>query len=361
MKATATKIVQTLQDAGHEAFVVGGAVRDFLLGLEPKDYDIASSATPSEIEDLFNHTDAVGKHFGVIIVHLDGFSFEIATYREDSNSSDGRRPDSVTFSTLDKDSERRDFTINAMYWNPINDTIIDLHGGRKDLENGIIRFVGDPYKRIKEDYLRILRALRFASRYDFKIEEDSFNCIKMLSTSLWRVSSERVYNEIKQILSKESGQKLFKEANLHARIFGDYSNYETRDKSGLSFEGFVAFLLSSQPNNWEKALKALSFEAKAVKGILRRIQACEAIYVESVSGDESDVLAMCFHYYDVMDDVAIMSGFKKPLPPLPEQLVFAADLMPLGINGKALGDKLKELREVQFLNPEITKGELLKS
>jgi len=173
MHKTANNIVGTLQDAGFEAYLVGGCVRDLLLKKEPKDYDIATSAKPEEIEKLFKRTWPIGKAFGVILLEQDGHHFEIATFRTEGDYQDGRRPEKVEFSTAEQDALRRDFTINGIFYNPVNDEHHDYVGGRKDLKEGFLRFIGDPDERVNEDFLRLLRAVRFKHRFSLKYEHDT--------------------------------------------------------------------------------------------------------------------------------------------------------------------------------------------
>ena len=169
MQDTAQEIVQNLQEAGHEALFAGGCVRDFLRAVLPKDFDIATSARPDQILELYPKGDTIGAHFGVILVKKAGQNFEIATFREDGDYKDGRRPESVSFSTAKKDAQRRDFTINGLFYNPVKRELIDYVGGKTDIESKIIRAIGDPEARFEEDYLRLLRAIRFATVLDFKI------------------------------------------------------------------------------------------------------------------------------------------------------------------------------------------------
>lgn len=196
MEKTATQIVKKLQEAGFKAVFAGGCVRDSLLALTPKDYDVATSATPDQVEALFDKTLAIGKSFGVIVVLENGYSIEVATFRTDGNYSDGRRPDSVKFSTMEEDAKRRDFKINGMFFDPISGICHDYVGGRQDLENRVIKFIGNPYDRIADDKLRMLRAIRFAVKYDFTISETSFDAIKQQADQIYQVSPERIFEEL---------------------------------------------------------------------------------------------------------------------------------------------------------------------
>jgi poly(A) polymerase len=152
MQPTSIEIIKQLKKHGHEAYWAGGCVRDMLLGIEPKDFDIVTSAKPDEIEDILDDTMPVGKKFGVILVKKNGHTFEVATFRSDSGYSDGRRPDYVEFTSADKDAHRRDFTINGIFYDPTNDLIHDYVQGQKDINAKVIRFIGDSEKRILEDH-----------------------------------------------------------------------------------------------------------------------------------------------------------------------------------------------------------------
>lgn len=200
MHSSATQIVKTLQDAGHKAYFAGGCVRDKLMGREPKDIDIATSALPDQIEKLFSETYAVGKAFGVIHVNENGYTFEIATFRSDSGYSDGRRPDAVLFTHAEEDAKRRDFTINALFYDPITEEFHDFVGGRDDISNKLIRFIGNPHDRILEDHLRILRAIRFKNTLGFQYHPETYSALKKHAPLADKVSWERVRDELNKII-----------------------------------------------------------------------------------------------------------------------------------------------------------------
>jgi len=196
LEYSARQVVQRLQDAGFTALYAGGCVRDMVRGEEPHDYDTATNARPEEVEALFPRTVAVGAHFGVIIVrHGDG-EFHVASFRADGLYIDGRHPQEVTFSTPQKDAERRDFTVNAMFFDPIRDQLIDFVGGRSDLDARILRAIGDPAARFHEDRLRILRAVRFATVLQFEIEAETWRAVRKHVASIHEVSAERIREEL---------------------------------------------------------------------------------------------------------------------------------------------------------------------
>lgn len=206
---TAADICEILQDAGYEAVFAGGCVRDMLQGVEPHDIDIATSATPEQVESLFEKTVAVGKSFGVIRVIFDDEEFEIATFRKDSETSDGRRPDSVEFSSMQEDARRRDLTVNAIFFDPIKDKIHDFVGGIEDLKRRKIRFVGNPQDRIEEDKLRMLRVIRFASRGRFFVEGRTSDAVIKNADKIVVVSKERIADELTKILTHPDAYRGF--------------------------------------------------------------------------------------------------------------------------------------------------------
>ncbi len=201
LRGSAERIVRTLRKAGCEAYFVGGCVRDMVLGVEPHDFDIATSARPADIRELFDNTLEVGAKFGVMMVRIEGDWFEVATFRSDLGYSDGRRPDGVTFTDAKQDVRRRDFTINGLLYDPVDDEIIDYVGGRADIEAGIVRCIGDPAKRFDEDKLRLLRAVRFAARLEYEIEQATFEAIRAAAATVTVVSPERMGTELLHIFT----------------------------------------------------------------------------------------------------------------------------------------------------------------
>ena len=196
MRATATEIVRRLQAAGFEAFWVGGCVRDFLLGREPQDYDIATNARPEQTEKLFPRTIPVGKQFGVLLIVEQGHEFQIATFRAEADYADGRRPGTVRFSDAREDAIRRDFTVNGLFFDPIGQQLHDWVGGEADLRGRIVRTIGSPEERFAEDHLRLLRAIRFAAQLDFAIEATTFAAVQRHAEKIRLVSAERIRDEL---------------------------------------------------------------------------------------------------------------------------------------------------------------------
>ncbi len=210
LREEATAIVRRLQQAGHEAVFAGGSVRDALLGREPSDYDIATSATPDEVEALFERTIPVGRQFGILLVASGENHFEVATFRKDEGYEDGRRPVAVTFADIESDARRRDFTINAMFEDPVAGRILDFVGGKDDLAAGVLRAVGVPSERFGEDSLRLLRGVRFSARFGFAIEPATLAAMKEHSATINRVSAERIGDEIVRMLTEGRAQHAFR-------------------------------------------------------------------------------------------------------------------------------------------------------
>ena len=220
-QTSANNLAKLLTEAGHIAYFAGGCVRDKLLGLKPKDYDIATSATPEEVLKLFPGSNQVGAHFGVIIAKHFGHHIEIATFRTDGSYKDGRRPDSVTFSSPEEDAQRRDFTINGLFENPETGEVIDHVGGVADLKKGILRAIGTPAHRFQEDALRLLRAVRFSTTLGFPIEPETFGAIEENAHLLGKISPERIRDEFSKIIispNRRQGIELLVDSGLIAHF-----------------------------------------------------------------------------------------------------------------------------------------------
>ena len=210
-RSFALKVVKTLRETDYIALWAGGCVRDLLLQRVPKDYDVATNATPQEVRKLFGHrkTIAVGESFGVIIVMgtKEEGQVEVATFRNDGSYLDGRRPSEVVFSTPEEDALRRDFTINGMFYDPIREQVIDYVEGETDLEQGIVRAIGDAHERIQEDKLRMLRAVRFTATFDFELERNTALAIHSLASEISVVSAERISQELKRMLEHSNRKR----------------------------------------------------------------------------------------------------------------------------------------------------------
>jgi poly(A) polymerase len=198
----AIEVVRRLQNAGHTALWAGGCVRDLVMGHEPDDYDVATSALPEQVQNLFRRTIPVGASFGVIVVVGRGpqGQVEVATFRTEGPYSDGRHPDRVEFSTPEADAQRRDFTINGMFFDPVRDELLDFVGGRADIERRVLRAIGEPRERFNEDKLRLLRAVRFAARFEFELDAATEAAVREMAPQISVVSPERIQQELRRLL-----------------------------------------------------------------------------------------------------------------------------------------------------------------
>jgi poly(A) polymerase len=221
MESTARNIVRRLREAGHQALFAGGCVRDSLMGQAPHDFDIATSARPEQVQALFPRTIPVGVQFGVVLVVESGREYQVATFRADGAYVDGRHPKSVTFSSAEEDARRRDFTVNGLFYDPIDDKVLDFVGGRQDLETRTLRAIGNPAERFAEDKLRLLRGVRLATVLDFTIETATWEAIRTGAPAIRDVSAERVRDELVKIFASPRrlrGFDLLDASNLMAAI-----------------------------------------------------------------------------------------------------------------------------------------------
>ncbi len=297
----AALVVAKLHEAGYQALWAGGCVRDFLLGRIPKDYDVATNARPDEVRKLFGHrrTLAVGASFGVIVVRgPQGVAdVEVATFRTEGPYLDGRRPESVSFATPEEDAKRRDFTINGMFFDPVNQQVLDYVGGEHDLGAGIVRAIGDPHDRVREDKLRMLRAVRFAANLDFALDKVTGDAIREMAAQLIVVSAERITQELRRMLTNEHrahGMQLMREVGLLDVIFPELSALpdteweRTRHKlqllNGPAFELAMAAL-------WQSV--AQSNPSTSVEDLGRRLR---------LSNQEIEHLAWLLEHQSALED-----------------------------------------------------------
>jgi poly(A) polymerase len=234
MTETATQIVRRLKQAGFAAYWVGGCVRDFLLGRQPGDYDIVTSALPEEIEKLFERTIPVGRKFGVIIVLEDDHQFQVATFRAEADYQDGRHPAYVVFGDAVADARRRDFTVNGLFYDPVERKLHDWVGGESDLRAKTIRTIGSPAERFGEDHLRLLRAVRLAAQLDFTIEPETFAAIKAAAPKIHAISAERIRDELIKLFSPpraSRGLDLLRQSGLLEQVLPEIAATTTCEQS----------------------------------------------------------------------------------------------------------------------------------
>lgn len=221
LRQLAAEAAGKLRAAGFTAYFAGGCVRDALLGAEPHDYDIATNARPEQVQTVFPKSQAVGAHFGVIVARHGGAVFEIATFRTDGEYLNGRRPESVAFCTPEEDAKRRDFTVNGLFFDPETEQVIDFVGGQADLKNRVLRAIGDPAQRFREDHLRLMRAVRFATVLGWEIDPATWAAVKAEAHSLANISIERTREEFVKIMlhaNRVRGLDLLDEAGLLPHI-----------------------------------------------------------------------------------------------------------------------------------------------
>ena len=296
----ALAVLRRLRDAGHIAYFAGGCVRDMLLGLDPKDYDIATDATPDRVRQLFSNTQAVGAAFGVILVRHRKSQIEVATFRTDLKYTDGRRPEGVVFTTAEEDSKRRDFTINGMFYDPIEEKVIDYVGGQEDLKDRLLRAIGEPNQRFEEDHLRLLRAVRFAARFGLAIEPATADAVRAHAEHLKRISPERVAEELRLMLL---GAHRIAAVRM-LRAFG-------LDRVALRFLGTIGQpvgIFESLPGEYCSfgvALAALVLDARG-GGPLRKdeVRAASRALRQAlkISNDESDELEAALSFSHLLND-----------------------------------------------------------
>jgi tRNA nucleotidyltransferase/poly(A) polymerase len=280
----ALDVVRRLRGAGYEALWAGGCVRDQILGIPPKDYDVATSALPGQVRDVFGHrqTLAIGASFGVITVlgPKSSGQLDVATFRRDGGYSDGRHPDGVSFTGAEEDAQRRDFTINGLFFDPLQDLVIDYVGGQEDLRQGLVRAIGDPQKRIDEDKLRMLRGVRFAARFDFAIDPATLAAIRQQARELVIVSAERIAAEMRQILThanRARGMQLLQTAQLlevvlpEAMVLGPNDVWSPESQADTPWRRTLHVLHRLVNPTFAAALAALVREISACDGTIENM------------------------------------------------------------------------------------------
>src|SRR5262245_52880290 len=264
----AMDLVKALRERGHEAYFVGGCVRDMVMNIEPADYDIATSARPEQITDIFPRTETIGAQFGVVLVIHRGHPFEVATFRSDEAYIDGRRPTGVVFTDARQDVLRRDFTINGLLYDPLSGEIIDYVNGRADIQAKIVRAIGDPQARFEEDKLRILRAIRFGARLGYTIEPGTWDAVATMAAKIHQVSSERIRDELTRILTEGQaarGVRMLEESGLRNQILPEIQWTNHIDKS-------LQFLAKGAPPDFAMGLLLHHTPAGNVQQIVERLK-----------------------------------------------------------------------------------------
>jgi poly(A) polymerase len=279
---SAIEIIKELRHHGHEAYLVGGCVRDMVMKIEPADYDIATSAHPEEIMQVFPKTRSVGVQFGVVLVIYRGHPFEVATFRSDEAYVDGRRPTGVVFTDAKQDVLRRDFTINGLLYDPISETVIDYVDGQSDIRARIVRAIGDPHARFEEDKLRILRAIRFGARLGYTIEQQTWNAVQAMAPKIHQVSGERIREELGRILTEGQaalGMRMMDASGLRKEIlpefvWNDHIEHSLRFvKTGAQPDFAMGILLHDTPiNDVRKIVERLKFSRAEMNHIIALVE-----------------------------------------------------------------------------------------
>lgn len=325
---TAAKVIRILENAGFEAYIVGGAVRDYLLGKVPHDMDVASNAYPEEVKKLFNRTVDIGIEHGTVLVLMEGEGIEVTTFRTESEYTDLRRPDKVEFvQSLEEDLKRRDFTINAMAMDK-ELAIIDPFGGKNDLEKCLIRAVGDAGERFQEDALRMLRAVRFSGQLNFAIEEGTLAAIRSHAPLIRAVAVERLKNELDKILLNPRTQRSMAylvDSGLAEHLpAGDllsmnWSGYEPKDQAAFGW----AYLLHSQQKQFEE-IKGYKFSNGERRLVERALEAANL-------AEWDDWTLYCFEAKE-LEIACYLNGMEMDIPLRKERLPIKSK-RELAVNG----------------------------
>jgi poly(A) polymerase len=265
---SAIAIIRELRRRGHEAYLVGGCVRDMVMRIEPADYDIATSARPEEVISIFPRTEAIGAQFGVVLVIYQGHAFEVATFRSDDAYVDGRRPTGVSFTDAKQDVMRRDFTINGLLYDPMEQRVIDYVNGQADIEAKIVRAIGDPHARFQEDKLRVLRAVRFGARLGYKIEPATWEAVVAMAPAIHQVSSERIREELLRILTEGQaapGFRMLEESGLRKQILPEVD-------CTIHIERSLAMVQRGAPPDFAMSVLVHETPIRQVQDIIERLK-----------------------------------------------------------------------------------------
>ena len=389
-KTAAIKIVKKLRDNGFQALLAGGCVRDMLLKRPAKDYDVATDAKPAQIIKLFKRTLQVGAKFGVIIVLLDGCQVEVATFRAEADYTDGRHPQKVSFTDPAGDAARRDFTINGLFFDPVQKKVIDFVGGQADLKKKIIRTIGQAELRFSEDYLRMLRAVRFSAQLDFSIDSKTFAAICKNAHNITGISGERISMELEGILTSPNpakGVEILHKSDMAQTIFPsledekiDYAVKLLDNLSGIiSYPFGIAALFADCTTEFAlKKIAVLKLSTKQTKHIKFLLDSRNRLLDSDMALSQLKILLASPFFSDLYQlQKAILKVEHKPLSPLlkikkriskipknqikPKPLLNGNELMQLGIPpGPALGRLAKQLYIAQLETILQTKEQAIK-
>lgn len=368
--AAAEAIIRRLVHDGYRAVLAGGCVRDAVLGVQPKDLDIATSAPPDAVEKAFERTLAVGKAFGTIVVVEEGHNFEVTTFRSEGPYLDGRRPSEVKFTDMEEDAKRRDFTVNALFYDPLEREIWDFVGGREDIEKKTLRAVGDPLERFREDRLRMLRAARFVGQLGFTLESDTLIAIQKEASAITAVSAERIYNETYRLLQSKhlrAGLEVLLEAGLAKAYWPEVLALDlemlAKFPEFLSWENaFAAICLLTGGENPEPRLRSWKVSRESLQSVRSQIAAIKTLSSpKSTRADRArifgsnlfaEVLILAQGLLNAADLEKWTKEFLEVSPEtgeLPKPFISGEDLLKAGVKpGADMGKILKALYDAQL-------------
>lgn len=365
-------VIDTLYSAGYEAYAVGGCVRDMLMGKIPDDYDVATSASPRAVSELFESTVPTGIKHGTVTVIIDREPIEVTTYREESGYADNRRPDKVEFVTdLEKDLKRRDFTVNAMAYNT-KEGLKDFFGGREDIKNKILRAVGNPYERFSEDSLRILRLFRFASTLGFNIEKQTLEASLELSKGLSNISVERIFTELYKAVKGDNFKIISALLDCGGLSFLDIPKVpdfslikKCRENSDLAFYLFIS------SGDTEKILEKLKVSNK-LKSYCKTMDILKSMPVPSERKEIKEMLNISGEeilrdYLNTFDNGETLCNILDEIIELGEPYsikhlkISGKTVKGLGYSGNEIGEALEKARKHVVLHPECNNKEDLRA
>lgn len=370
-------ILDKLCENGYEAYIVGGCVRDYLMGLVPHDYDITTSALPSDVKKIFKHTVDTGIQHGTVTVILNKAGYEITTYRIDGEYKDNRHPEEVIFTDrLSGDLSRRDFTINAIAYNPIKG-YVDLFGGREDIENKLIRGVGEPARRFQEDALRMMRAVRFSAQLNFSIEKDTLEALKENADLIKNISIERIREEFFKLLLSEHNERLdiLLSSGMTEHFLPEILNkkFDYKVLNSLSEDIVVrlSYLLygieSRDVNKIMKRLRADNKSITAVTAISKYSNyIIDSLYsmrkLINLAGENIERLIEVMGAVrgsDMKKEYEMLNAVEKDCCTLKELRLTGNDLINEGIKGKAVGEALNRALDYVMREPDKNEKEIL--
>ncbi|KYG64082.1 poly A polymerase [Bdellovibrio bacteriovorus] len=368
-------IYHKLGARGYKAFLAGGCVRDALLGISANDLDVATDATPEEIEKIFANTVAVGKSFGVMRVLIGDADIEVATFRSDGEYKDGRRPEGVHFSTPEMDAQRRDFTVNALFYDLNSQEVLDFVQGKADLAKKTLRTVGDAEKRFAEDHLRLLRAARFVGQLDFALEVTTFAALKRMAPKVMTVSGERLHEEMGKLLRTAAVQKgldVLVSSGLMAELFpfrAEDANGEYLSLAHHTWQSFALFFRQAPLTEVKSQLARLRFSVKEQRAIERvwglwhqpeeffKLSLAKQLLKMSEEGVPWALTILKAQKKFLSEIDLLTNAWAKMGETLPKPFLSGTDVQ--GLQGKAIGDCLAEAFELQLEHKHRSREEAL--